>query len=119
MRPERRLAEFYLHDRALATSGSGTQFFRFAGRRYGHVIDPRSGRPAEGVYSATVLAPTAAEADALSTAFYVLGPKKAREVCARRPEIAALLVCPGKRSGAVALHAAGLAAGDWRRPADA
>ncbi|MFM1903075.1 MAG: hypothetical protein RLZZ440_975, partial [Planctomycetota bacterium] len=73
LRPGRRLATFTLRDRALGTSGSGTQFFVDRGRRLGHLLDPRSGRPAEGVISATVLAPTAAEADALATAAYVLG----------------------------------------------
>ncbi|MEN0111108.1 MAG: FAD:protein FMN transferase, partial [Planctomycetota bacterium] len=41
--PDRRLAEFTLHNEAFSTSGSGTQFFEHEGRRYGHVIDPRTG----------------------------------------------------------------------------
>jgi thiamine biosynthesis lipoprotein len=108
MRPEQRIAEFYLRDEALGTSGSGTQFFRHQGRRYGHLLDPRTGHPAEGVYSSTVLAPTAAEADALATAFYVMGPEAALEYCRSRPELGMLLVCPGARGGALAFHAAGL-----------
>jgi len=115
LRPRQRLAEFYLSDRALATSGSGTQFFHFQGRRFGHVLDPRSGRPAEGVLSATVLAPTAAEADALSTAFYVLGPSRAGEICGERPDLAMVLVVPGERSGTIEMHTAGLKDGDWQR----
>lgn len=90
--PERRVAELWLRDRALATSGSTWQFFRSGGKRYSHIIDPRSGYPAEGVLSATVLAPTAAEADALSTAFFVLGAEKVSEFCARRRDVAAALV---------------------------
>ena len=77
-----RLAEFVLCDQALGTSGSGTQFFHYQGKRYGHIIDPRSGWPAEQVLSATVIAPTAEQADALSTAFYVLGLEPARHYCA-------------------------------------
>ena len=77
-----------LKDRALATSGSGTQFFIHEGRRYGHILDPRSGWPAEGVLSVSVLAPTAATADALSTAFYVMGPQQSREYCEVHPEVA-------------------------------
>lgn len=73
LRPGRRLATLTLADRALGTSGSGTQFFIERGRRLGHILDPRTGRPAEGVISATVLAEQAAEADALATALYVLG----------------------------------------------
>jgi thiamine biosynthesis lipoprotein len=103
LRPAERLAEFRLWDRALSTSGSGTQFFIRGGRRYGHILDPRTGRPAEGLYSATVIAPTAAEADALSTAFYVMGPESVRHYCAERPAISALLVAPADREGEVRL----------------
>lgn len=95
------LAELVLRNQALSTSGAGTQFFIRRGRRYGHILDPRSGYPAEGLYSATVLAPTAAEAEGLSTAFYVMGPERAGQFCASRPEIAALLVAPGEREGDV------------------
>jgi thiamine biosynthesis lipoprotein len=45
------------------------------------------------VLSTTVLAPTAREADALSTAFFILGPEATLEFCRNRPELAALLVC--------------------------
>jgi thiamine biosynthesis lipoprotein len=113
LRPERRLGQLFLRDRALATSGSGTQFFMHDGRRYGHIIDPRSGWPADGVLSVSVLAPTAAEADALSTAFYVMGLGATREYCARRPEIATILLCPGTRQGSLEKHAIGLEDGQW------
>jgi thiamine biosynthesis lipoprotein len=73
LRPGRQLASITLRDQALGTSGSGTQFFVDRGRRLGHLLDPRTGVPAEGVLSATVLAGSAAEADALATAAYVLG----------------------------------------------
>ena len=118
LRPELRLAEIWLRDRALGTSGSGTQFFYHAGRRFGHILDPRTGRPAEAVLSSTVLAPTAAEADALATAFYVLGLEESRAYCARHPEIAALIVTPGERSGAAEVHALGLDEHDWKQTAE-
>lgn len=73
LRPGRRLATILLRDRALGTSGSGTQFFVDRGRRIGHILDPRTGLPAEGVVSATVIAESAADADALATALFVLG----------------------------------------------
>lgn len=75
LRPGRRLATITLDDEALGTSGSGTQFFIDRGRRLGHILDPRTGVPAEGTLSATVIAPSAADADALATALYVLGPR--------------------------------------------
>jgi thiamine biosynthesis lipoprotein len=97
------LAELTLSNQALSTSGAGTQFFIRRGRRYGHILDPRSGYPAEGLYSATVIAPTAAEAEGLSTAFYVMGAERTGDFCASRAEIAALLVAPGDREGDVRL----------------
>ena len=113
LRPDERLAEFYLRDQALGTSGAATQFFHHRGRRYGHLLDPRTGRPATGIHSATVIAPTAAEADALSTAFYVMGPEKTGEYCDAHAGIAAVLVCPADRDGEVRLLSFGLADDDW------
>jgi thiamine biosynthesis lipoprotein len=103
LRQSEPLAELTLRNQALSTSGAGTQFFIRRGRRYGHILDPRSGYPAEGLYSATVMAPTAAEAEGLSTAFYVMGPERTGHFCASRPQIAALLVAPGDREGDVRL----------------
>jgi FAD:protein FMN transferase len=115
LRQSERMAEFVLRDQALSTSGSGTQFFIRRGRRYGHILDPRTGRPAEGLYSATVIAPTAAEADALSTAFYVMGPEEVANYCAAHPKIGALLVAPTEREGDVRLHTFGLADDQWQQ----
>ncbi len=114
MRPGRRLAELRLRDAALATSGSGSQFFRHQGRRYGHILDPRSGRPAEGMLSATVIAPTATVADALATAFYVMGREKALAYCAKRPQLAAILLVPAGGTPGFALHSTGLEEGVLR-----
>jgi thiamine biosynthesis lipoprotein len=114
MRPEKQIIEIRLCDRALGTSGAGTQYFRHRGKRYGHILDPRSGWPAEGVISATVLAPTAAEADALATAFYILGPEQAVAWRRDRPEIGLIMFVPGKTGQAVELVVSGLSDGDWR-----
>ena len=99
--PDRRLATLHVSDRALGTSGSGTQYFHYAGKRYGHVIDPRTGRPAEGVLSVTVIAAEAAEADALATAFYVLGPDRTAEYCRTHQDVGAVMTCPGSRPDTV------------------
>ncbi len=94
--PDRRLARVRLRDAALGTSGCGTQFFHHQGRRYAHVIDPRTGQPVQGVFSVTVRAATAALADALATAFFVLGPEQAREFCRRQPELALFMLVQGR-----------------------
>ena len=90
--PGCRRAVIHLHDRGMATSAITHQHFRHAGRKLGHLLDPRTAWPAEGVLSATVTAPTAAEADALATAFFILGEDGARVYCEGRPHIGAVLI---------------------------
>ncbi|GAB4143690.1 MAG: FAD:protein FMN transferase [Planctomycetaceae bacterium] len=90
--PQKTWATLILRDRALASSGSGVQHFRHGGKRYGHILDPRTGWPVDGMLSVTVTAPTAAEADALSTAFFVMGLENARKYCDNRKEIGAILI---------------------------
>lgn len=90
--PAERLATVRLRDRALGTSGTAHQYFETDGRRYGHVLDPRRGEPADQLASVSVLAHDAATADALSTALFVLGLDKAVEFCENHRDIAALIV---------------------------
>jgi len=108
LRPQTRLATLALVDRALGTSGSGTQFFIDRGRRLGHILDPRSGSPAEGVLSATVLAPSAADADALATAAYVLGPAGLDRIAPPGGTVAALVAVPARTAGGVRVVTANL-----------
>jgi thiamine biosynthesis lipoprotein len=106
-RPGHRLGIVRLDDRSLGTSSGQFQSFRHQGRRYGHILDPRSGWPAEGMLAVTVVAPTAALADALSTAFYVMGAGRSLEYCRAHPEIGAVLTCPDA-AGRIEVHTAGL-----------
>jgi len=62
------------NDTAVATSGNHRRGWTVGGRHVGHILDPRTGRPAPFDGTVTVLAPDAAMADALATALYVLGP---------------------------------------------
>lgn len=114
LRPDRRLGQLHLKDRALGTSGSGVQFFYSGRRRWGHIIDPRTGQPGEGVLSVTVLAPTAAEADALATGLFLLGVEKTRLVCQKRPDLAALFVLPYRQSGGIELVPIGISEPVWQ-----
>jgi thiamine biosynthesis lipoprotein len=109
LRPNQRLAEVRVLNRALATSGSAVQFFLHEGRRYGHILDPRTGWPAEGSLSATVLAPTAAMADAVSTACYVLGADAALDFCRTRPEIGLIHISAGAQIGTIEVATSGIA----------
>jgi thiamine biosynthesis lipoprotein len=107
--PERRLAVVRLRDRAMGVSASTYQNFGYNGRKIGHLLDPRTGRPAEGVALASAFAPTAAEADALATAFYVLGPAATRRYCEAHPDVAAVVL---KDEAGAELEAINLPPGD-------
>ena len=68
------IAVVRLRGEALATSGGYRRGFEMGGHTVSHILDPRTGRPARQVASASVVAPDCATADALSTAFNVLAP---------------------------------------------
>lgn len=77
---------------ALATSGNYRIFFEHDGRRYSHIVNPRTGRPVDhDLASATVVAATTMEADALSTSLLVLGPEAGMSLAAEH-DIAAFLI---------------------------
>ena len=85
--------ELSVSEGALSTSGAYERFIEIDGIRYGHIIDPSTGMPVpEGMVSATAIAPTGTESDALSTAFFVLGPEGVEAYCAKYPENQAVLV---------------------------
>ena len=86
-----RLARLRLREGALGTSGAGEQYVEVDGTRYGHVLDARTGWPASGVLSASVIAHDAATADALSTAFLVGGCDLAERYCAAHADTLALI----------------------------
>ena len=66
-------ATFILDDSAVETSGSYEKFVVFNGKRYSHIIDPRTGYPASGIVSVSVFAKQTELADALATGIFVLG----------------------------------------------
>jgi thiamine biosynthesis lipoprotein len=94
-----------LRDEAVATSGNYENFVEIGGERYGHIIDPRTGRPVSRVLSVTVVAPTGLASDALSTGLFVLGPDEARAAVGRLAGVAALFALPGEDG--IAYRAAG------------
>jgi thiamine biosynthesis lipoprotein len=83
-----------LSDRAICTSGNYARYYEIGGERYSHIVDPRSGRPADTVPSVTVIASAAITADAWATALSVLGPDGLTSISGFR-EIEAMLV-PGQ-----------------------
>ena len=77
----------------IVTSGNYRKFYIKDGVKYSHTIDPRTGRPVQhNLLSATVIAPTAMEADAYATYCMVIGKEKAQEFILSRPELEACLI---------------------------
>jgi len=72
-----------VENQGVATSGNYEKFFYQDGVRYHHILDPRTGWPARGTASVTVIAKTAAAADAWATALFVLGPEKALKLAVK------------------------------------
>jgi FAD:protein FMN transferase len=66
-------AEYFLKDESMSTSGSTEKFFVVGGKRYTHIMDPRTGYPAEGMLSVSVIAPMALDSEAWTKPFFVQG----------------------------------------------
>jgi len=86
------LGMVYLSDAGIGTSAATYQYFDYNGSKLGHLIDPRTGWPGEALLQASVIAPTASEADALSTAFFLMGENAVRRYCETHPHIGAVLL---------------------------
>lgn len=87
-------------NQAMATSGNYRNFYYKGGRKYAHTIDPKTGRPVQhSLLSATVLAPTCAEADAYATSFMVMGLDKARQVLERKKQLMAYFIYQNAQGG--------------------
>lgn len=87
-------------DTAVITSGSYERYKIVDGVRYSHLFDPRTGMPVRnGLLSATVVTPDGALADALATAFMVLGREGAAEFLRGHPELGAVLIAEAGDGG--------------------
>lgn len=81
-----------LKDRVVVTSGDYERFLIKDGKRYHHLLDPRTGFPAEGLQSVTILAARGVLADALATAVFVLGRDQGMKLVEATPGVEALLI---------------------------
>jgi FAD:protein FMN transferase len=88
-------ARLTLRNEGISTSGKYEQFVAANGTTYGHIMDPRTGRPAQGLISVTLVANSAYTTDAWDTPLFVLGLADAKRKAKERNDIAAVLVEPG------------------------
>ena len=104
-----------LIDQSLTTSGSYHNFFEAGGRRYSHILDPKTGRPIDSdLVSVTVLYPDALSADGFDTPFMILGEEKARAIIAGHPGMEALFIHAASPSQTVSQKQGDLNGGPFR-----
>ncbi|HEX4949252.1 MAG TPA: FAD:protein FMN transferase, partial [Blastocatellia bacterium] len=83
-----------LQDQSLSVSGRTEKFFELNGKRYSHIMNPRTGRPVMNVLSVAVIAPTGTMGDALDNAFYVQGVKGTKALRAQYPNTQVIFFLP-------------------------
>lgn len=94
--PQELLAALPLTDKAVVTSGDYERYFLVDGKRYSHIVDPRSGVTAQRTASVTVVASSAAYADGLATGMLVLGPEEGLALAESLPGVHAAIVTEGE-----------------------
>ncbi|MCK4909639.1 MAG: FAD:protein FMN transferase [Planctomycetes bacterium] len=88
---------FIDQDISVATSGDYEKFLAQDGRRYHHILNPKTGYPTEGVMSTSVITPDPVMADAWSTAFFVLGVEKSLKLVQEKPEMELIIITDQKK----------------------
>lgn len=86
------LTQLLIHNKAVATSGNYRRGVQIGDHWYSHIVDPRTGQPADHIISATVVAPNASDAGALATAFNVLSTDESLNLVSSLPGVEVLLV---------------------------
>jgi FAD:protein FMN transferase len=91
-REDRPLGEITLGEEAVSTSGDYERFYIRDGRRYHHILDPRTLRPSDRSESVTIIAREAILTDALATGIFVMGPEKGMALIERLPGVEGVIV---------------------------
>ncbi|GJQ58035.1 MAG: hypothetical protein D8M57_01415 [Candidatus Scalindua sp. AMX11] len=86
------LGSFEITGKAVSTSGDYEKFFTMNGERYSHIIDPRTGKPVQGIASVTIIADSATKADALSTGVFVLGLNEGMKLIEKLSDVEGIIV---------------------------
>lgn len=84
----------HLKNYSISISGDYEKFFLINGKRYCHIMDPRTGWPVENMLSTVSIAPTGTQTDGLSTSFFVMGVERSRKYLATHPSLAGILYQP-------------------------
>ncbi len=88
---DRVVASVLLKDESMATSGSSEKYFMAGGNIYSHIMDPRTGYPAQGTLSVSLISPKAIDTEAWAKPMYILGRDRA---ASHKPKGMRVLHCP-------------------------
>ena len=85
-------------DRAVATSGDYRRYFTLEGKRFSHIVNPKTGLTVQDVpMSVTIVGPGATTTDALSTGVFVLGPEEGMKLIESLPEVEGMIISEGMK----------------------
>lgn len=90
--PSKIISWFPVNNAAVATSGNYEKYVTLEGKRYSHIIDPRSGMPVSGIKSVTVFAPKAELANAFATAVFIMGIEVGMHIISQLPWMSCIIV---------------------------
>ncbi|MBX5494161.1 MAG: FAD:protein FMN transferase [Bryobacteraceae bacterium] len=96
----RTVQDFYLKDESMSTSGNYEKFFVANGKLYSHIMDPRTGYPAQGMLSVSVIAPRTLDSEAWTKPYYILGRDWAAK---HKPNHFRVFLCEDRSEPACAL----------------
>ena len=116
--PDRLLGVLTVQNAFVSTTGGYERYVVIDGHRYGHILDPRTGLPVEGMLSVTVVASTGVASDALSTAVFVLGPSQGADLLSRTEGAEGIIVWEDE-SGQVTTRVSGGLVQRFHRTSDA
>ena len=94
--PNRNVGEVTLNNSSMATSGTSEKFFVSGGKLYSHIFDPRTGYPAGGMLSVSVLAPKAIDSEAWTKPMFILGRTWASQNAVQRKQLTKIFFCEDK-----------------------
>ncbi|MBS2098401.1 FAD:protein FMN transferase [Carboxylicivirga linearis] len=92
LKKQKAFAHLPIHNGAVATSGNYEKFVTIDGKKYSHIINPKTGYPSEGLVSVTVFSPKAELCDALATAIFVMGKEVGIDRINQLPKTECILI---------------------------
>ena len=92
MHPDRPVGWLEVSEMAIVTSGDYEKFFTCQGKRYAHIVNPKTGYPTTGITSVTIICPDAELADALATSVFVLGREQGLDLVNKMDDVEAVVI---------------------------